>query len=388
LPADGTGINSENAAEKAGMHESVQGTLQEFSAGMQELHKNENAESDDARSPDGLDGIAEIYQAEETLTEYDEMIELADYSAEDLYAERLSNPAKAVPAAKKDTIPEAPDVSGNAVSVAVEKEKIIPAAKLPMPESRENAASPPAPESGLPSYSYEQSPLYGAPASLQEEPEDSAASIDTYLTPDSGSAFRNGSQAEEEIIESDKAVKSAITEEQETEEIEYENDTVSETDPAAGLKTLEEELAGEHEYDNISTSDQVRCKEVLSSAIRSEDKLIIGLSGEEGFGKSTVLKYLFNDLINQNYNWLWGECSANSQISPFGIFQEMLLTFFNCPNYTDLNKEFENTAKRNEFSEGGQMVFIIMVQNFGISNDQQGIVNAATSSFDPQSSGD
>lgn len=96
--------------------------------------------------------------------------------------------------------------------------------------------------------------------------------------------------------------------------------------------------------DSISTSDQSHCKVVMSEALRSNEKLIIGLSGEEGFGKSTVLKYLFNDLINQNYNWLWGECSANSQISPYGIFQEMFLTFFNCPNYTNLSADFQNTA--------------------------------------------
>ncbi len=104
---------------------------------------------------------------------------------------------------------------------------------------------------------------------------------------------------------------------------------------------------------NISTNDQSKCKNVMAEAIRSDDKLIIGLSGEEGHGKSTILKYLFNDLINQNYNWLWGECSANTQISPFGIFQEMLLTFFNCPNYTTMSQEFQlsvETAFKNYFT--------------------------------------
>ena len=104
---------------------------------------------------------------------------------------------------------------------------------------------------------------------------------------------------------------------------------------------------------NLSTNDQSKCKNVMVEAIRSDDKLIIGLSGEEGHGKSTILKYLFNDLINQNYNWLWGECSANTQISPFGIFQEMLLTFFNCPNYTTMSQDFQlsvQTAFKNYFS--------------------------------------
>ena len=57
--------------------------------------------------------------------------------------------------------------------------------------------------------------------------------------------------------------------------------------------------------------DQIKAKNHISSVLRQPEKLIIGLSAPEGYGKSTVLRYLFNDLLKQNYIWLWGDCSAN-----------------------------------------------------------------------------
>lgn len=91
--------------------------------------------------------------------------------------------------------------------------------------------------------------------------------------------------------------------------------------------------------------DQMKCKNLIVNAVRNPQKLIIGLSAPEGRGKSTILKYLFGDFMHQNYAWFWGECSANSQISPYGIFQEMILTFFNMPNFSNMSQEFLKQAK-------------------------------------------
>ncbi len=106
--------------------------------------------------------------------------------------------------------------------------------------------------------------------------------------------------------------------------------------------TIEEEK----QIIEIKSYDQIKCKALLTQAVRKPEKRIIGLSAPEGYGKSTVLKYLFSDLVHQNFAWLWGECSANSQISPFGIFQEMILTFFNMPNFSNMSAEFLKDAKR------------------------------------------
>lgn len=96
----------------------------------------------------------------------------------------------------------------------------------------------------------------------------------------------------------------------------------------------------------VNALDQMKCKNKIVDAIRNPHKLIVGLSAPEGSGKSTVLKYLFGDLMHQNFAWLWGECSANSQISPYGIFQEMILTFFNMPNFSNMSQDFLKQAKR------------------------------------------
>ena len=92
--------------------------------------------------------------------------------------------------------------------------------------------------------------------------------------------------------------------------------------------------------------DQLKSKNLMVAAVKSNDKKIIGLSSAEGHGKSTVLRYLFNELQPLKYAWLWGECSANSQITPFGIFQEMFLTFFNLPDYTNMSNEFQKETKK------------------------------------------
>lgn len=99
-------------------------------------------------------------------------------------------------------------------------------------------------------------------------------------------------------------------------------------------------------FPEIIEYDQMRCKNLLVKALLDPSKKIIGFSAPEGFGKSTVLKYLFEDLKNQPRAWFWGECSANSQISPFGIFQEMILTFFNMPNFSNMSQDFLAQARQ------------------------------------------
>ena len=109
---------------------------------------------------------------------------------------------------------------------------------------------------------------------------------------------------------------------------------------------LQEDTVQEILDDSMKEIDQLKSKNLMVAAVKSNDKKIIGLSSPEGYGKSTVLRYLFNELLPMKYAWLWGECSANSQISPFGIFQEMFLTFFNLPNYSNMSNEFQKETKK------------------------------------------
>lgn len=85
-------------------------------------------------------------------------------------------------------------------------------------------------------------------------------------------------------------------------------------------------------YDTELYSQQ-HAKELLVSGLLSEDKKIISISGQKGIGKSIVLKSAINELKSQDIVWLVGECSATTQLSPCGLIQNILLTFFNVANF-------------------------------------------------------
>lgn len=78
---------------------------------------------------------------------------------------------------------------------------------------------------------------------------------------------------------------------------------------------------------------QQKAKEILVDAILSENKKVISLSGQKGIGKTIVLKSAIHELKKSGIVWLFGECSAITQLSPCGLIQDILLTFFNIPNF-------------------------------------------------------
>ncbi len=89
-------------------------------------------------------------------------------------------------------------------------------------------------------------------------------------------------------------------------------------------------------------NSQQKVKAKLLDSIKDADKTIITLNGESGIGKDLVLRYTINELKNAKLLWLWGTCTQVTQLSPFGYFQDLLLTFFNvnnfCPDTLQLKK--------------------------------------------------
>ena len=89
-------------------------------------------------------------------------------------------------------------------------------------------------------------------------------------------------------------------------------------------------------------SSQQKVKARLLNAIKDADSTIITINGESGMGKNLVLRYTINELKNAKLIWLLGTCTQVSQLSPFGYFQDVLLTFFNvnnfCPDTLQLKK--------------------------------------------------
>lgn len=98
-------------------------------------------------------------------------------------------------------------------------------------------------------------------------------------------------------------------------------------------------------YDAALYSQQ-KAKDDLSIALTSNNKKIISISGAKGIGKSIVLKSAVNDVRDHQITWLAGECNAISQLSPCGLIQDILLTFFNVTNFCSDGLTFKKEAQR------------------------------------------
>ena len=92
-----------------------------------------------------------------------------------------------------------------------------------------------------------------------------------------------------------------------------------------------------------SMNSQQKVKAKLLEGIKDADSRIITISGESGIGKNLVLRYTINELKTAKLYWLFGTCTQITQLSPFGYFQDLLLTFFNvnnfCPDTLQLKKD-------------------------------------------------
>lgn len=84
---------------------------------------------------------------------------------------------------------------------------------------------------------------------------------------------------------------------------------------------------------NIELHSQQKAKELIIDGFLSIDKKVMSLNGPKGVGKSLVLKSALHELKEYEIVWLLGECSAITQISPCGLIQDILLTFFNVTNF-------------------------------------------------------
>lgn len=105
-------------------------------------------------------------------------------------------------------------------------------------------------------------------------------------------------------------------------------------------ETLTDNLEIEQEKENVQTLDftpqlhsQNIAKDIIIQGILADTKKVLSLSGAKGIGKSIVLKSAIHELKDKGITWLVGECSAITQISPCGLIQDILLTFFNIANF-------------------------------------------------------
>ncbi len=108
-----------------------------------------------------------------------------------------------------------------------------------------------------------------------------------------------------------------------------------------GIEFVKPKFSPKPEY-SASKSSQQKVKAKLLDAIKDCDSKFITINGESGLGKNLVLRYTINELKNAKLIWLLGTCTQVTQLSPFGYFQDLLLTFFNvnnfCPDTLQLKK--------------------------------------------------
>lgn len=108
-----------------------------------------------------------------------------------------------------------------------------------------------------------------------------------------------------------------------------------------GIEFVKPKFNPKPEY-SASKSSQQKVKAQLLEAIKNCDSKIITINGESGIGKNLVLRYTINELKDAKLIWLLGTCTQVTQLSPFGYFQDVLLTFFNinnfCPDTLQLKK--------------------------------------------------
>lgn len=91
---------------------------------------------------------------------------------------------------------------------------------------------------------------------------------------------------------------------------------------------------------------QQKAKELIINGLTSLDKKIISLSGPKGIGKTIVLKSAIQDLKDYEITWLIGECSPLTQLSPCGLIQDMLLTFFNITDFCSDNARLKKDSQK------------------------------------------
>lgn len=114
-------------------------------------------------------------------------------------------------------------------------------------------------------------------------------------------------------------------------DIEEKNEKISEemveTNEDSTVEPLNNSMPSLEQY------SQQKAKDILVAGILSPDRKVISVCGEKGVGKTVVLKTAINQLSEHEITWLLGECSAVTQISPCGLIQNLLLTFFNIPPF-------------------------------------------------------
>lgn len=100
------------------------------------------------------------------------------------------------------------------------------------------------------------------------------------------------------------------------------------------------------EGDNFKYYNQHFAKKTIVAALNDLNKFIIGFSAPEGFGKTIVLRHVFDEVRTVEQTWLWSECTPLTQISPMGAIQDALINYFSVSGLCADIETFKKDSKK------------------------------------------
>ncbi len=114
----------------------------------------------------------------------------------------------------------------------------------------------------------------------------------------------------------------------------------------------------------VDEKEQLEVKNLVVNSLMNSPHVICSLTAPEGCGKSYVLGFVTQDLVNAKITVLPMEATPVTQLSPFGLFQDLLLMSSGLPNY--YVEEHKNEAEITKLLE----------KNFGLtSSDASEVFN-------------
>jgi len=119
-------------------------------------------------------------------------------------------------------------------------------------------------------------------------------------------------------------------------------------------KGQDEPEINENQEINLNYGTDLATQQLAKSALVQgllSDKKILSVNGKSGIGKTIVLKAAMQELKKNSITWLLGECNSATQLSPFGLIQDLLLTFFNIPNFCTDNLKLKKESQKFFHSE-------------------------------------
>ncbi len=113
---------------------------------------------------------------------------------------------------------------------------------------------------------------------------------------------------------------------------------------------VQEESEVAEESSNIEIQ-QNAVNKAINIIKNSLTKHIIAVNGEEGSGKSAVLKQVADNLSKDGFISLYGSCTPLVQITSFGFFQDAFLRIMGFPPYTNSTESFIKEFKKSIYSK-------------------------------------